>query len=631
MAKLFSNYSDSNMQKVKIVFIVLVLFNATIFSAPPQNDSYQFSVNLKNAKGNKASVELITPKISSDKALYRFPAMVPGTYAVYNFGRYISNFKAFDQNGNPVPFEQTDVNTWSISNASSLYKITYDVKGTFKIQDSNTVFEPAGTNIQPDTNFVVNNHGFFGYFEGYIDNDYVLDFTTPQGFYGATSLDVVSRTSDEEIFGAHGYHVLVDNPIMFCMPDTSSVTVGDANVMVSVYSPGKGIHATDVTTTLKPVLFAIKDYLDGKLLTDKYTFIFYFSKGMESVSGSFGALEHNQSSLYFLPFVPSSSKNFLEREFRSTCAHEFMHTVTPLNLHSEEIGNFDFNKPVMSEHLWFYEGETEYSAYYIQLRQGLITLNNFADNMNEKLRGSARYIDTLPFTELSKGALDKYKDQYENVYEKGALINLCLDVLIRDESNGGQGLKDVIQKLLQKYGKNRSFKDEDLFGDITALTSPKVGEFLERYVAGYESLPYEEVLGKIGLNVESTPYQTISFGRLKMGFDMDTRRMKINEIDVSNPFVQTLGVMPGDEVLSVNGIEPSFFNMRQLFGSAKNPAKVGDDFELEVARPDGNGGFKNVTLHAKVLATKTSRDVKISINESPDERQLMIRNAWLGK
>ena len=440
----------------------------------------------------------------------------------------------------------------------------------------------------------------------------------------------VSRTSDEEVFDAHGYHFLVDNPIMFCKPDTSSVNVGDVNVMISVYSPAKGIQAADISTTLKPLLFAIRDYLGGKLTTDKYTFLFYFTK-METVSGSFGALEHNQCSFYFLPDVPSSAKSFMEKEIRSTCAHEFMHTVTPLNLHSEEIGNFDFNNPKMSEHLWFYEGETEYSAQYIQLRQGLITLKDFVDNMNEKLRGASRYIDTLPFTEMSKGALDKYKDQYENVYEKGALINLCLDVLIRDESNGEQGLKDVIQKLLEKYGKNRSFKDDDFFGDITALTSPKIGEFLARYVSGSESLPYEEILSKVGLNVESTPYQTISFGRLKMGFDMDSRRIKISEIDVTNPFVQTLGVMPGDEVETVNGIEPSFFNMRQLFGSPKNPAKVGDDFELVVARPDGNGGFKDVTLHAKVLATKTSHDVKISINDSPNERQTKIRNAWLGK
>ena len=34
--------------------------------------------------------------------------------------------------------------------------------------------------------------------------------------------------------------------------------------------------------------------------------------------------------------------------------------------HSEEIGNFDFQKPKMSRHLWLYEGLTEYAAHHTQ-------------------------------------------------------------------------------------------------------------------------------------------------------------------------------------------------------------------------------------------------------------------------
>ncbi|MBK6507405.1 MAG: hypothetical protein IPG02_17575 [Ignavibacteria bacterium] len=40
-----------------------------------------------------------------------------------------------------------------------------------------------------------------------------------------------------------------------------------------------------------------------------------------------------------------------------------------MNLHAEEIGNFDYNNPVMSKHLWLYEGTTEYFADYIQLKK----------------------------------------------------------------------------------------------------------------------------------------------------------------------------------------------------------------------------------------------------------------------
>ena len=43
--------------------------------------------------------------------------------------------------------------------------------------------------------------------------------------------------------------------------------------------------------------------------------------------------------------------------------------------------------------------------------------------------------DNLPFTELSLGALDLYADQYYNVYQKGALLGLALDLSLLELSD----------------------------------------------------------------------------------------------------------------------------------------------------------------------------------------------------
>jgi predicted metalloprotease with PDZ domain len=251
--------------------------------------------------------------------------------------------------------------------------------------------------------------------------------------------------------------------------------------------------------------------------------------------------------------------------------------------------------------------------------------------MNQKLVSSSRYNDTLPFTEMSKGALDIYKRQYGNVYEKGALINLCLDVLIRSESNGEQGLKDIIGKLLQKYGKKNSFNDDDLFEDITSMTSPKIGEFFSNYVAGSKLLPYKEILDKIGIDVKKLPYNAIDLGEISMGFDPQTHRLKVIKVDSTNEIIKELGLKTGDEPIAVNDVKISFSNVRKIFGSVKNPARIGDKLEIEAARPDGNGKFENVKLTAKVSKVKTNYETAFLINKSPSEQQLKIRNAWLGK
>lgn len=604
------------------------------YSQITQNDSYQFFVDLNKVDNDQLTIELITPKINSDKINYRLPAMVPGTYKIYNFGRYISDLKAFDESGNELNVNKQDVNTWEISDAGKLYKITYKADDTFEDTASkeHQVFEPAGTSIDEGNVFVFNNHGFFGYFDDFINTNYKITFNKPEGFFGATSLTALERTDTEEIFTAPDYHILVDNPIMFTVPDTTSIIFDEAKILISVYSPGKGMTSKDIAQSNKFLLDAIRNFLGGKLPADVYTFIYYFSNN-EKGSGGFGALEHNNSSLYYMPDVPSSAKSFMIKQLESTSAHEYYHTVTPLNLHSEEIGNFDFANPVMSEHLWLYEGVTEYNAHYIRLREGLITLKEFAEEMQRKLNtSSSRYNDSLAFTEMSKGALDKYEPQYTNVYEKGALIGMCLDILIREESDGQQGLQDVINKLLIKYGKEKSFKDEELFGEIEILTSSKVREFLDMYVAGPNRIPYGEIFDKIGLTLVRNPYTVLDAGSISMGFNQKSYRLKIENIESSDSkFIKELGLKNGDELVSVNGKQITFQNVRGIFGSMKNQIKPGDEYEVVVARYDPDGKERQVTLKAKVDKTKTSYENLLKINDQLSDSQQKLQNAWLGK
>ncbi len=108
----------------RIFFLILkILFFSNSYSQVTQNDNYQFYIDLNTAEKDRLNVELITPQISSEKVQYKFPSMVPGTYKVYDFGRFISNVKAFDASGNELAVSQADVNSWEISDAARLYKI----------------------------------------------------------------------------------------------------------------------------------------------------------------------------------------------------------------------------------------------------------------------------------------------------------------------------------------------------------------------------------------------------------------------------------------------------------------------------------------------------------------------------
>src|SRR5438045_7230515 len=88
------------------------------------------------------------------------------------------------------------------------------------------------------------------------------------------------------------------------------------------------------------------------------------------------------------------------------------------------------------------------------------------------------YNDTMPFTFMSTHVLEKkYHGQYTNVYAKGALINMCLDIMLRYYSKGTYGTQNLMADLSKKYGKDRSFKDDELFDEIEKLTFKEVREF----------------------------------------------------------------------------------------------------------------------------------------------------------
>ena len=70
-----------------------------IFSFAQSKKSYQYQVDLTEVKDDKLFVELKTPQISKDEIVFYLPKIIPGTYAIADYGRYVSDLKAFDKKG----------------------------------------------------------------------------------------------------------------------------------------------------------------------------------------------------------------------------------------------------------------------------------------------------------------------------------------------------------------------------------------------------------------------------------------------------------------------------------------------------------------------------------------------------
>lgn len=610
-----------------ISFLLLFcLASATTFA----DRNYHYYINLNKVLDDKLTIELTPPDITEKETTLNFPAMVPGTYEIYNFGRFIGNVKAFGKNGINITVTKVSDDTYKFSPADQLAKVTYEVEDSWdtKIKEK-VVFEPAGSNIEDSKNFVFNTHCFFGYFKGMTDRNYVLEFDKPKGFYPSTGLNDLKTGDTKDVITASDYHALVDSPIMYCQPDTTTVMVANTKVLVAVYSPNGVITSKFAAGKLKRLLFAQRDYLNGQLPVDKYAFLFYFTD-KSTLSGASGALEHSYSSMYVLPEMDTTS---ITQTINDVCAHEFFHIVTPLNIHAEEIGNFDFNNPVMSEHLWMYEGLTEYSAHHAQVKAGLIGYDYFFQVMMDKYNNSlTEYNDTVPFTFMSKNVLTPhYHKQYNNVYEKGAVISMCLDIMLRYYSDGKYGTQDLMRDLAKKYGKDKSFKDKDLFDDIERLSGPEVRQFLNEYVAGPKPLPMVEIFKLVGLDlIKERETETITLGGFGIGYSEESKRLTV--IDVSNvdAFGKQFKYQVGDELYSFNNRLLTLETAQEIVTDFVGNAKEGDKVVVEVYRKDKKGVSKLKTLKGKVKKVKVVEENIIDIAKEPTDKQITARRTWLG-
>jgi len=598
------------------------------------NNPIVTALDLTKVDNDRVPVVINPGRFKTETVTYRLPKVVQGTYSVGDYGRFIDDFKALDYNGNALDIIKVDTNTWTINNATQLDKIAYLVNDSFDTEKTggiggDDIFSPAGTNIESD-NYVLNLHGFIGYFDSLKTNQYTLDVTAPADFIRTSALeDKGSITSEDGTaitskYFAQRYFDITDNPMMYGKLDVEEFMVGDIKIVLSVYSPNKLHSASSLKQTMFDMMKAQKAYLGDINSTPRYDIYIYLSEGKEDSPKGFGALEHHTSTVVVMP--ENFPKKALENSLTDIVAHEFFHIVTPLSVHSEDVHYFDYYKPTFSKHLWMYEGVTEYFAQHFQVYEGLDEATDFYSELQTKIKRSQGFNDAQSFTIMSENVLKEgYKENYANVYQKGALIGMCIDILMRKESNGNRSMLSLMKELSAKYGKNKPFEDDKLIAEITQMTYPSVGEFLKTHVEGDLPINYDEFFNMVGLKFAETEIETnyIFAGGQNIVFSgAPDKGIFFTEVALENSFWKSQDVRANDILKKVNGENLTLQNAQQVIGgmAAWQP---GQEVELELER-DGEPVIVKTTLtKATVMGEGLVED------ENATEAKIKLRKAWL--
>lgn len=553
-----------------IAFALLAIVNSQYLA-----QTITYEVDVTNQKDDLFHVTVFVDGMSSENNIYNLPATVPGTYSNLNFGRFVKSLKAYDKDGKEMQAQKISTNQWQINNFETLAKLDYDVEDTFdsEIADGK-VIPMAGSGIN-DNFIVMNTFSMLGYFEKLQSEPIKLKLDYNSHWIIGTSLTI----DENGYYTADNYDQLADSPILMGELTMASTTVNDIKVGVYVYSPDTTFNANKIMKAADYILRSASDFIGYSPVTN-YNLLMCFLDMQTFTEMGFagaGALEHSYSSLFVFPAMGP-----LSEDFESHIAHEYMHILTPLNLHSDVIQPFNFAEPSASQHTWLYEGVTEWASDIMVLRSGQISIDEYLKRMSEKLTMNDRFRQDLSLTELSKRVYeDVVTMQFLNFYNKGSVVSEFLDIRLLELSGGNRGLREVYLELLDKYGKDEPFPEDDFFEIFVDMTYPEIEQFINDYIKGIKPLPVEEYMEKLGFKY--IPERPSEDTRPSLGVEMGMNdKQQFTIIGVSATSAEA-GLQSKDLPLKILGIEVSMTTAREIFEKLQS-MKVGDQVDIVVRR-----------------------------------------------
>lgn len=145
---------------------------------------------------------------------------------------------------------------------------------------------------------------------------------------------------------------------------------------------------------------------------------------------------------------------------------------------------------------WFSEGVTEYIANLTLLRTGVFDDSDFLEKVERHL-GNYLYFKSSPaFPAMSLEEAGTRKGTYRfGVYDGGWTAAFCLDTQMRAATWGRVGVDDLLALLVARA---EPYDLETITRATTQLAGVDVTDFLNRYVAGRETIPVEDCVRAAG-------------------------------------------------------------------------------------------------------------------------------------
>ena len=578
-------------------------------SAPIVNVRYTVTYDEVTARDRTIHVAMTFDVASSAAVLLSLPAWTPGAYEISNFAKRVMGFAPRATRagvaGDTLDWDKIDHDTWRIQpGAARSLSVSFSY-----LADT---LDTAAAWAAPD--FVMfNGTNVFLYPEGRpAEFAASVSIRTEGDWKVATGMKPSAVASTPRSYVATNYHDLVDMPFMVGMFDLDSARIAERWTRLATY-PVRSLTATqraEVWRVLEKVI-PPQVAVFGEVPWDTYTVMQVADSSFPSASG----LEHQNSHVDVItplaighPFMPS------------LYAHEVFHAWNVKRLRPSELWPYRYDRPQPTTLLWMSEGVTDYYADLSLVRGGVSTSAGFYETTTAKIQK----VDNVPPVALEDASLSTWIQPVEGAadiyYDKGSLVGLMLDILIRDASDNRRSLDDVMRELYTTtYKRGSGFTTAQWWAAVTRAAGGKsFDDFNRRYVDGRDRYPWESLLPLAGMRIVA---DTIRIPVIGVTTQADSTGIQVVEV-LAGSAAAAAGVREGDYILAVGDIVVDDPNFGEQF-RARYANQAGVAIPLRVRR-----GSETLTLQARV---EFSILVQRSAEEDPGAtaKAARIRNGIL--
>ena len=452
----------------------------------------EFQIYRKNTPSQFINLSLQLNCAKGEVIQLQLPSWRPGRYELANYAQNLRHFQVAGPQNHKVPFEKITKDLWCFTATDEgLYRIDYEYYAA-KMD--------AGGSWSDDEQLYLNFINFTFLVKGREDEKIKVSLNIPKDYRVATALPATTPFTYE----ATGFQHLVDSPLIASASLThTGYKIRDVNFHIWC----QGSVAFDLDELKTQFIRFTEKQIDafGDFPAADYHFLIQLLPYMH-----YHGVEHRFSTVITL----GPAKNLANRkgmdQLIGVSSHELYHFWNVCRIRPKVLAPYDFSKEAYTNTGVVLEGVTSYMGDLFLLKSGYYSITDFLIKL-EKLINREFQQFGWQSQSITESSFDLWLDGYKpgipnkkvNIYNRGALISLCLDLILLDHHSS---LQEVMKRMWLEFGKKEiGYTLEDYEALIAnALTNPEyVKRFFQDFIYGKKDLLplLKEQLASTGIEI----------------------------------------------------------------------------------------------------------------------------------